>query len=318
MREVGLPADEGVAEPGGSAGCPQRRVSRACCPQIPVLGPTGPSFLLRFELERRTSGGPRWSGSGMSSCEPSPWVWLRDGVDQAVSCGVGVGAASGGGRAGRGVWAQGAGGVVVRRARRRPVPGLRGRDGRAGRERRGTGAARARVTVRFVASGDSVPMGVSGERRRARVEARRSESVWVPLSPDEAAVVGEAAGRANMLVGAWVGETAVGWARAEAAGGEPDEAGAAGLLSWRELIAALVAPRAEVATVRWVPVVGLDPAALAGELPDDQPSSGTSGRIDRDAVVEVLRRIDAVTGTAVDAVSSSARRSSPVERSGRS
>ena len=249
--------------------------------------------------------------------EPSPWVWLRDGVDQAVSCGVGVGAACGGGRAGRGVWAQGAGGVVVRRAGRRPVPGLRGRDGRAGRERRGTRAARARVTVRFVASGDSVPMGVSGERRRARVEARRSESVWVPLSPDEAAVVGEApVGRTCRWGRGWGRPRSVGPARKQP------------VVSLTRLarpgccrggmIAALVAPRAEVAAVRWVPVVGLDPAALAGELPDDQPSSGTSGRIDRDAVVEVLRRIDAVTGTAVEAVSSSARRSSPVERSGRS
>jgi hypothetical protein len=49
---------------------------------------------------------------------------------------------------------------------------------------------------------DSMPNGVSGSRRRARAEAARSESVWVRLSPDEAAVVGEAAGRAGMSVGA--------------------------------------------------------------------------------------------------------------------
>ena len=77
------------------------------------------------------------------------------------------------------------------------------------------------------------------------------------LSPDEAAVVGEAAARAGMSVGAWVGETAVGRARAEAAGDEPGEAGGVGLSSWRELVAALVALRAEVAALRRVPVVEL-------------------------------------------------------------
>ena len=64
MREVGLPAVEGGAEPGGSARCPQRRVSRACCPQIPVLGPAGRSFLLRFELVQQTSGGQSVVGVG--------------------------------------------------------------------------------------------------------------------------------------------------------------------------------------------------------------------------------------------------------------
>ena len=81
--------------------------------------------------------------------------------------------------------------------------------------------------------------------------------MWVRLSPDEAAVVGEAAARAGMSVGAWVGETAVGRARAEAAGDEPGEAGGVGPSSWRELVAALVALRAEVAAVRRVPVVEL-------------------------------------------------------------
>ena len=75
-----------------------------------------------------------------------------------------------------------------------------------------------------------------------------------------------------MSVGAWVGDTAVGRARAEAAGDEPDEAGGAGPSSWRELVAALVALRAEVAAVRHVPVVALDPAAPAGELLDGQPA----------------------------------------------
>ena len=61
MREVGLPAVEGGAEPGGSARCPQRRVSRACCPQIPVLGPAGRSIpaalRARTTDERRAVGG---------------------------------------------------------------------------------------------------------------------------------------------------------------------------------------------------------------------------------------------------------------------
>ena len=106
-------------------------------------------------------------------------------------------------------------------------------------------------------SGDPVSRGVSGARRRARAEAARSESVWVRLSPDEAAVVGEAAARAGLSVGAWVGETAVGRARADAAGDDPGEAGRVGpLSSWRELVAALVALRAEVAAVREVPVGG--------------------------------------------------------------
>ena len=63
--------------------------------------------------------------------------------------------------------------------------------------------------------------------RRPRAEAARSESVRVRLSPVEAAVVGEAAGRAGMSVGAWVGHTAVDRARAQPAGDEPDEAGGA-------------------------------------------------------------------------------------------
>jgi hypothetical protein len=138
--------------------------------------------------------------------------------------------------------------------------------------------------------------------------------VWVRLSPDEAAVVGAAAARAGMSVGAWVGETAVGRAGVEAAGDEPGEAGGTGLSSWRELVAALVALRAEVAAVRRVPVVELDAAASGSELLDGQPSFGTSGCADGDGVVEVLRRIDAVTAAAVDAALSSARRSSRVGR----
>src|SRR6185369_11587702 len=62
MREVGLPAPDRRAEPGGSARCPQKRVSRACCPQIPILGPAGRALLVRFGLVHQTSGGLRWAG----------------------------------------------------------------------------------------------------------------------------------------------------------------------------------------------------------------------------------------------------------------
>jgi hypothetical protein len=105
-----------------------------------------------------------------------------------------------------------------------------------------------------------------------------------------------------------------------AAGDEPDEAGGTGLSSWRELVAALVALRAEVAAVRRAPVVEHDAAAPGGERLDGQPSYGTPGRPDGDGVPEVLRRIDAVTAAAVGATSSAARRSSPADtqRSGRS
>ena len=165
---------------------------------------------------------------------------------------------------------------------------------------------------------DSRPSGVSGSRRRARAEAARSESVWVRLSPDEAAVVGEAAGRAGMSLGAWVGETAVGRARAQAARDEPGEAGGAGLSSRRELVAALVALRAEVAALRRV--AGLGSAVSVGELFDGQPASDSPGGGDRDGVVGVLRRIDAVTAAVMEAEASGARRSPGVgrERPGRS
>ena len=187
--------------------------------------------------------------------EPSPWVWLRDGVDRlfhAVS-----------------VWElppeeDGPTAVCGRRVQvvslfdepdggRCPacVAATASREGAAGNGG-GTDAGEARGR-------DEQRPGAQrlcpGSRRRARAEAARSESVWVRLSPDEAAVVGEAAARAGMSVGAWVGETAVGRARAEAAGDEPGEAGGVGPSSWRELVAALVALRAEVAAVRRVPVV---------------------------------------------------------------
>jgi hypothetical protein len=91
----------------------------------------------------------------------------------------------------------------------------------------------------------------------------RSKSVRVPLTVDDATVIGEAAARLGLSVGAWVGDTAVGRARAEAAGDECAEVGGAGLWSGRELVAALVALRAEVAAVRRAPVVEVDPAAPA-------------------------------------------------------
>jgi hypothetical protein len=117
---------------------------------------------------------------------------------------------------------------------------------------------------------DSMSGVVSVSRRRARAEAARTASVWVRLSPDEAAAVSEAAARAGMSAGAWVGETAVGRARAEAAGDKPGEAGGVGPSSWRELVAALVALRAEVAALRRVPECAS--AGSAAELPD-QPAT---------------------------------------------
>jgi hypothetical protein len=176
------------------------------------------------------------------------------------------------------------------------------------------------MRLAFVTSSDSMPRdsmprdsmsgGVSGSRRRARAEAARSESVWVRLSPDEAAAVGEAAARVGMSVGAWVGETAVGGARVDAAGDEPGEAGGVGLPSWRELVAALVALRAEVAALRRLPVAELSSALPAAELFHGQLARGVAGGADRDDVAEVLRRIDAVTGVVLEAASS-ATRSSP-------
>jgi hypothetical protein len=176
------------------------------------------------------------------------------------------------------------------------------------------------VRLGVVTSSDPVPKSVSRARRRARAEAARSASVWVRLSPDEAAVVVEAAARAGVSVGAWVGETAVGRARADAAGDGPGEAGGFALSSWRELVAALVALRAEVAAVREVPSVAQGRAVPTGELLEDQPAPDDPGGAGRDRVVGVLRRIDAVTAAAVEAASSAARRSSTAdaERSGRS
>ena len=161
----------------------------------------------------------------------------------------------------------------------------------------------------------------SGSSRRPSAEAPRSESVRVRLSPVEAAVVGVAAARAGLSVGAWLGHTAVDRARAQVAGDEPDEAGVFGKAepsSWRELVAALVALRAEVAAMRRVPVVECAPGAPADELPDGEPSHGALGVAGQGGVVELLRRIDTVTAAAVEAMSSTARCASPMEHSVRS
>jgi hypothetical protein len=138
--------------------------------------------------------------------------------------------------------------------------------------------------------------------------------VWLRLSPDEAAAVGAAAARAGMSVGAWVGETAVGRARAEAGGDEPGEAGEIGLSSPRELVAALVALRAEVAVAAARRLPELGSAVPAGELLDNRPANGSPGGADGDGVVAMLRRIDAVTAAAVEAASSGARRSAGMGR----
>jgi hypothetical protein len=135
--------------------------------------------------------------------------------------------------------------------------------------------------------------------------------VRVRLSRVEAAVAGEAAGRAGMSVGAWVGNTAVNRARAEAARDELDEAGGTEPSSWRELVAALVALRAEVAAARRVPVVEFETGAPVGELPDGEPSHGAPSGAGRGGVVELLRRIDTVIAAVVEATSSSVRRTSP-------
>jgi hypothetical protein len=168
-----------------------------------------------------------------------------------------------------------------------------------------------------ISRNDSVSRRASASRR-ARAEAPRTESVRVRLSPDETAVVGEAAARPGMSVGAWVGETAVRRARAEADGAGPDEARGAGPSSWRELVAALVALRTEVAAGRRVPVVELGPPLASGELLDGQPAGAGPEDLDGGGVLGLLRRIDAVTAAASDSASD-ARRSSPVgrERSGR-
>jgi hypothetical protein len=174
-----------------------------------------------------------------------------------------------------------------------------------------------------VTSSDPMPNtgSGSGSSRRPRAEAPRSDSVRVRLSPVEATVVGEAAARAGMSLGAWVGHAAVDRARAQVAGDEPDEAGVfrkAEPSSWRELVAALVALRAEVAAMRRVPVVGFEPGAPADELPEGESSHGVCGGAGRGGVVELLRRIDAVTAAVVEAMSSSARRALPMEHSVRS
>jgi hypothetical protein len=122
-----------------------------------------------------------------------------------------------------------------------------------------------------------------------------------------------------MSPGAWVGDTAVGRARTEAARDDADEGGGAGMTgpsSWRELVAALVALRAEAAAMRRVPVVEPNPVSSGSALLGDQSCSGAPGQVVGDDVAEVLRRIDAVTAAAVETTSSAARRSSPADAEG--
>jgi hypothetical protein len=96
------------------------------------------------------------------------------------------------------------------------------------------------------------------------VEAPRSASVRVPLSPRETEMVRAAAVRAGLSIGAWVGDVAVRHARDVAAGvldvREPS--------SWRDLVAALVALRTQVLTV--VPVVAVAHEQLP--VPDVEPA----------------------------------------------
>jgi hypothetical protein len=123
-----------------------------------------------------------------------------------------------------------------------------------------------------------------------------------------------------MSVGAWVAETAVGRARAQARGGDAGEVEEFGPSSRRELVAALVALRAEVAAARRRPAADLGPAVPVGELFDQFTDSPPDGVNLAEVVVGVLRRIDALTAAALDAVASSARDSlrSGRERAGRS
>jgi hypothetical protein len=187
------------------------------------------------------------------------------------------------------------------------VSSLCGRDGRCIRERWGTTTAPTGVSLEGVTSSDPVPSSVSGTRRRTRAEAARSASVSVRLSPDEAAVLDEAAGQVGMSVGAWIAETAIGRARSHTRGGDAGEVDEFGPSSRRELVAALVALRAEVAALPRRSVVELGSAVPAGELLDDQLTYGTpGGAAFTDVVVGVLRRIDALTEAAMDAAASSA------------
>jgi hypothetical protein len=92
-----------------------------------------------------------------------------------------------------------------------------------------------------------------------------------------------------MSVGAWVGHTAVDRARAEATRDEPDEASGSEPSLWRELVAALVALRAEVVAARRVPVVEFEPCLPAGELPDGELRRDAPAGAGRGSVVEPPR-----------------------------
>src|SRR4029079_14582699 len=81
MREVGLPAPDRRAVPGGCAPCPQPRVARACCAQISNLGPAGRALLVRFGLDIRRAEGRGGRGKACQACR---WVSRRRGCGCAT------------------------------------------------------------------------------------------------------------------------------------------------------------------------------------------------------------------------------------------
>ena len=88
----------------------------------------------------------------------------------------------------------------------------------------------------------------------------------------------------------------------------PDDTARDRLLAVRaDAVARLRALRAEVAALRRVPERAL--GVSAAELLDGQPSRDDPVGANRDDVAGVVRRIDAVTATAVDALSAAGRSS---------
>ena len=129
-------------------------------------------------------------------------------------------------------------------------------------------------TLRGMTDDERPAAPAGGSRRRGRGEAVRSASVRVRLSPAEAAAIAEAAARAGLSVGAWVGDAAVRAARRDPVAID------GGVSSWREVTAALVAVRVQV--------------VKAGAA----SASGSAG----EAWLAVLRRLDVLTEVAAAAV----------------
>ena len=94
MREVGLPAVEGGAEPGGSAGCPQRRVSARVVHRFQFWAPPAGPFCCASSSATDERRAP-WAKWGMSWVSRPVGVAARRGRP-VVPRGVGVGAAPGG------------------------------------------------------------------------------------------------------------------------------------------------------------------------------------------------------------------------------